>query len=561
MSVDTRPRYRPIAARHEPVAPRESARPEILRAEPDVAVDVVIVGSGCGGLATALFCAWRGLSVVLLEKAPEIGGTTRKSAFWTWVPNNPYLAEMGVADDANDFMRYCLRTARPEKYNPDAPFLGAAEGDYRLVQAIYEGTWPAVQELHDRGGLRFRPAPQFLDYLAHLEEDTVPYGRVMVPEDSNEEMTNGGLVAVESLSAACLAEGVEIRVGHRVQRLLLSEDGAVAGVMASTADGEEVRLAARLGVVFATGGFTHDRELAENFLAFPSVGGCAARTNEGDFVRIAPTVGAQLRNMQHAWRSAVPLERVAAGDPHMNATTSWPGDSMIGVNLEGRRCLNEKLPYNELAAEMGVWDSREARYPNLFMIQLWDQRAQDLCQAESNGSIVPTGFHDHVFSADSLERWVEIARQRLAALAPLTGGATMSDGFLMNLRSTIARWNRMAEAGVDEDFGRGAVAPDIEGFGGPVPDEEGRINPVMWPVAAEGPYYGAIVAAGTLDTKGGPKVDVDGRILDDLDEPIPGLFGVGNCVGAVQARSYWAGGATLGPMIAFARRIADRLAG
>lgn len=64
-----------------------------------------------------------------------------------------------------------------------------------------------------------------------------------------------------------------------------------------------------------------------------------------------------------------------------------------------------------------------------------------------------------------------------------------------------------------------------------------------------------------MDTKGGPKVDVDGRILDDGDEPIPGLFGVGNCIGAVQARSYWAGGATLGPMIAFARRIADRLAG
>jgi len=561
MTVDTRSRYRPIAARHAPVAPRQSARAEPVPAHPDESVDVVVVGSGCGGLATALFCAWRGLTVMLLEKAPEIGGTTRKSAFWTWVPNNPHLAAMGVVDDFEDFMRYCLRTARPEKYDPDAPFLGVSEGDYRLVQAIYEGTWPAVQELHDRGGLRFRPAPQFLDYLAHLEEDRVPYGRVMVPEESNEEMTNGGLVAVESLSAACQAAGVQIRVGHRVQRLLLSDAGDVVGVMAGTVDGEDLRITARRSVVFATGGFAHDPELVENFLAFPSLGGCAARTNEGDFVRIAPTAGAQLRNMQHAWRSAVPLERVAAGDPHMNATTSWPGDSMIGVNLDGHRCLNEKLPYNELAAEMGVWDSREARYPNLFMIQLWDQRAQDLCQAESNGSIVPAGFHDHVFSAETIEEWAQLAQRRLAALTHLTGGARISEDFLVNLRSTVSRWNHMAEAGVDEDFGRGDVAPDIDGFGGPIPQEEGRVNPVMWPMAEQGPYYGVIVAAGTLDTKGGPKVDVDGRILDDLDEPIPGLFGVGNCVGAVQARSYWAGGATLGPMIAFARRIAVHLAG
>jgi hypothetical protein len=55
----------------------------------------------------------------------------------------------------------------------------------------------------------------------------------------------------------------------------------------------------------------------------PSVGVCAARTNEGDFVRIAPTAGAQLRNMQYAWRCPIPLEKAAAQDPHMQGTTSF----------------------------------------------------------------------------------------------------------------------------------------------------------------------------------------------------------------------------------------------
>ena len=59
-----------------------------------------------------------------------------------------------------------------------------------------------------------------------------------------------------------------------------------------------------------------------------------------------------------------------------------------------------------------------------------------------------------------------------------------------------------------------------------------------------------------MSTKGGPKTDTDGRVLDDMDAPIPGLYGVGNCVASVSAGSYWAGGATLGPIMAFAYRAA-----
>jgi predicted oxidoreductase len=78
----------------------------------------------------------------------------------------------------------------------------------------------------------------------------------------------------------------------------------------------------------------------------------------------------------------------------------------------------------------------------------------------------------------------------------------------------------------------------------------------MWPIAGEGPYHAALVTGGTLDTKGGPKTTVDAQVVDDLDQPIPGLYGVGNCVASASRRAYWAGGATIGPMIAFAYRAA-----
>jgi 3-oxosteroid 1-dehydrogenase len=90
-----------------------------------------------------------------------------------------------------------------------------------------------------------------------------------------------------------------------------------------------------------------------------------------------------------------------------------------------------------------------------------------------------------------------------------------------------------------------------------VKEQPGRTNPTLWPLAEAGPYYAALVTGGTLDTKGGPQTDPDGRVLDDVGDPIPGLYGVGNRVASASAQAYWAGGATLGPIIAFAHRAAS----
>lgn len=547
--------FRIVAPKHEPVAARESALPS-RDDRFDLVTDVVIVGGGCAGLCAALFSRWLGDDVVLLEKAPELGGTTAKSGFWYWVPNNGPMQAAGLEDKEEDFLDYCARISRPEKYVHDSPTFGAADWEFSLYKAIYESTWPAVKLLADRGALPFRHAPEFVDYMGHLEQDKMPTGRVLVPAGSNEAMTDGGPVAVRSLTAAAVEAGVEIRTGHRVQRLVLAGFETV-GVVASTVGGDHLAIGARKGVIFCTGGFAHDSELCEHFLAVPSVGACAARTNEGDFVRIAPTAGAQLRNMQYAWRCPIPLEKAARRDPHMQGTTSFPGDSMICVNYKGERCLNEKLPYNEIVYRMYEWDGRNCEFPNRVLVQIWDRHSQESSQAKGSGNIVPEGFHWHVFGADTLQELTDEVAQRLAHYRDLTGGLELAPDFGTRLAATISRWNSMAIDGVDLDFQRGETVVDIEGFGGPVAAEEGKRNPVMWPIADVGPYYAALVAGGTLDTKGGPKVTPDGEVVDDLDRPIRGLYGVGNCVAAPQARAYWAGGGTLGPMIGLAYRAAE----
>src|SRR5919108_1110664 len=87
------------------VAARETARPAAGGGEFDREADVVVVGGGGAGLPAALFARWLGDDVVLLEKAPELGGTAKKAAFWYWVPNNAPMRAAGMTDAKDDFLR------------------------------------------------------------------------------------------------------------------------------------------------------------------------------------------------------------------------------------------------------------------------------------------------------------------------------------------------------------------------------------------------------------------------------------------------------------------------
>jgi 3-oxosteroid 1-dehydrogenase len=537
------------------IAPRESAAP-VAAASFDAEADIVVVGGGGGGLPAALFSRWLGDEVILLEKAPELGGTARKAAFWYWVPNNAAMRALGVQDREEDFLRYVARLSRPHQYDPDGPTLGLDEREYRLCKAIYESASPATELLQEKDALPYRHCAEVPDYWAELPEDKAPTGRVLVPRDARESMSDGGQVAIRTMSAAARRDGVDVRTSHRVQRLV-TNDRAVVGVEATASDGTLQRIRARKAVIFATGGFTHNKELRQNFLNVPVYGGCAANTNEGDFVAIASAVGAQLRNMNYAWMCPVPLEKAVAGWPDLSGMFSVAGDSMIFVNKHGKRVVNEKLPYNELAQAFFQWDPVAGEYPNLVLLQLWDQRSQDHSASEEYGRlIVPPGYDDsHVIKGTTLEELGSGIAERLGRYAGVIGGLRLSDDFLPNLRASIARFNELAAKGVDEDFHRGERAVQLL-FNGLVKEEPDRTNPTMWPISERGPYYAALVTGGTLDTKGGPKTTADGQLVDDMDRAIRGLYGVGNCVASPSARAYWAGGGTLGPIIAFAYRAA-----
>jgi 3-oxosteroid 1-dehydrogenase len=538
-----------------PVAQRESAAP-VAASGFDAVTDVVVVGGGGGGLPVALFSRWRGSEVILLEKASELGGTARKAAFWYWVPNNKAMQGSGMADTEDDFLRYVARVSRPTTYDPDAPYFGMSDWEWGIARGIYESAAPAAELLAEKQALPYRHVDFVPDYYAHLSEDKAPQGRVLIHRDAKESMTDGGIQSIRTMTDAAERDGVDIRLRHRVQRLITT-GGAVVGVEASTPDGTVHRIGARKAVIFATGGFTHNEEMRQNFLSIPAVGGCAVVTNEGDFVAMATAVGAQLRNMTGAWMCPVPLEKAHAHDPNMTGMFMTGGDSLILVNKHGRRVVNEKIPYDDLAQSFYAWDYDECDYPNRVLVQIWDQRSQDHSAGGEFGRLItpPGGDDRHVLRGDTLEELHTALAERLARISHLTANFTLADDFLDQLRATINRFNTFAEEGVDEDFHRGEH-PIAMVLNGEDKDEPERRNPTMWPISGSGPYYATLLAGGTLDTKGGPKTSPDGHVLDDMGTPIRGLYGVGNCVASASGKGYWGGGSTLGPIIALAYRAA-----
>jgi hypothetical protein len=152
-----------------------------------------------------------------------------------------------------------------------------------------------------------------------------------------------------------------------------------------------------------------------------------------------------------------------------------------------------------------------------------------------------------VIKSATLDELRQRITERLDHLAQDVQGFSLDPEFTDGLKATIDRFNGFADAGVDADFGRGNLSNQHYSE----PARPNLKNNTMAPLRAEGPYYAMILGAATLDTKGGPKIDTKGRVLRPDGQPIPRLYGAGNCIASPAAAAYWGGGSTLGPALVF----------
>jgi 3-oxosteroid 1-dehydrogenase len=527
----------------------------------DLDSDVVCIGGGAAGCAAAVTATERGAKVILLERAPMLGGTTRKSGGVAWVPNHSLLRKQGIKDEKSDCMAYMARFAYPHRYVAGHPTLGLDARSHSVLNAFYDHGAEAIDKLMSSGAVQFgtflvggKPSP---DYADHLPENKVPAGRALVPLDADGKLMAGtvghGGRIVDACEAWLLKRGASVLTEHRVTRVV-QEDGRVIGVEAETG-GRTVRIRARKGVVFATGGYAHNEDMIQRHLRF-LYGSCAVPQSQGDFVNIAGAVGAAMGQMDLAWRTQVVLEQ--ALENHVLAVGVFfvPSDSMVLVNKYGRRAVNEKRNYNDRTRVHYTYDPVAEEYPNQFLYMVFDERSRD---AFGGAYPIPVDAKtSYLISGNTLEELAANIRARMAGIASRTGGAGIAPSFEANLADTVKRFNEYARQGKDPEFGRGAQSYDREWQSyfsmmreGSRQKANDMPNPTMYPIADQGPYHAIILAAGALDTNGGPLTNEHGQVLATNGAPIPGLYGAGNCICSPTRDAYMGAGGTLGPAMTF----------
>jgi 3-oxosteroid 1-dehydrogenase len=556
-------------------------------------VDLLVVGSGAGGMTAALAAHSRGLRTLIVEKAAKFGGSGALSGGGIWMPGAGALVRDGydgteeesltylkaltqglVSEErllaylrqgpaALDFLerlgprlRFKWKPGYPD-YFPKEPG-GSSEG--RSLNALridlrelgedlpnlqigpsIRGFWVTTQELRDLYGLRqtWRGKVSFLKILWRMARARV----------TGERINTLGAALVARLFLATRDAGIPLWLNAPLTELATEEDGGVNGAVIMK-DGRSVTVTAR-AVLLASGGFDHDLHMRQEFnpelKADWSLG---AAEVTGDGLKLARSLGAATDLMDSAWWFPV---------------IDWPDGrlqfllnermvpSQFIVNAAGQRYVNEAAPYTEFGRAM-IEGQRTgvAHIPSWMIMDAHTWRhyviSGHLPMPKIPFAPVPTGMKPPKkwLNDDGAMRGAETLRELAVRI-----GVDPD-----RLERTAARFNELARRGIDEDFHRGDNPYDNY-YGDPT-----LPNPNLAPLR-KGPYYAFRIVPGDLGTNGGLVTDEHARVLTESGRPIAGLYATGNVTASVMGESYAGPGATLGPTMAFgyvaANHVADRV--
>ncbi|GAA3301089.1 FAD-dependent oxidoreductase [Glutamicibacter nicotianae] len=548
--------------------------------------DLLIVGSGVAGMATAIRAAHDGLNVIVAEKSPHFGGTTALSAGWSWVPGNRKGAA-ATGDTRAEAEEY-LKALAPDSYNakgvegfldtvPEA--IDFFENDTDVVFSYPEKAPDYQMDLPGAklGGRAILPSDADVRMLGERRKEIQPYlssytvfGYMpQVGPDLNQflhanqspksftyvaakllktwadialhgqpiKRTNGSALMVRMVRSA-LDAGVRVWTGTPVQELCTAADGSVTGAVLGGKHAGIVN--AKLGVVLAGGGFSADDELRQKYFAHDTLGGqhfTPTQGHDGSSARMAMDVGGRINNSVSSvasWAPVTVFKYLRGGGqrlfPHLRQI-GLPG--MITVDRDGKRFGNEALSYHDFGRQMLDHHSNEQ---DVYAWIIGDKRLMDKYGiGYAKPWPVPRGFFRRIGYLNKGRTVADLAQQ--IGVDP------------KGLEQTIERFNRDALAGNDTEFGRGSTA--YNHFRG---DMEHKPNPNLAPLA-KGPFYAAKVQMGDIGTFAGIDVDESSRVVRADGSRIEGLYSVGATAVSVFGGGYPGYGSHIGPALVFGYRL------
>ena len=545
--------------------------------------DVLVIGSGAGGLSTAVTAAVQGLDVVVTEKASVFGGTTAVSGGWLWIPNTPHAKKAGQSEPIDQVKTY-LKNVLLEKYDEDrihqyltkAPEMvdffenstavkfnpgamvpdffdieGSRVGWRSVVAAPFDGRElgqnlhllkPAIPET-TVWGMGIASGPDMKHFIntfravssfAYATKRVLRHFMDLIFHKRSTQIVNGNALVARLLKSA-LDQQVKLLPNHAATDLVY-EQGEVKGAVFQTPNGR-VKIMAKHGVVLATGGFPHDETRKKQLFKHVAEGtphySAAPETNTGDGIKLAENIGAEIDQTlpwSGAWApvSLMPrLDGTLGRFPHL-VERGKPG--LIAVLKNGQRFTNEGESYPLFIKDL-LKNTRKGELAHCWLI--CDHK---FIRRYGLGAVKPFPI--------SMKPWLENGylkrAEHLKDLAKQCG--IDAEAF----EQSVSSYNIHAKQGLDPEFNRGTT-PYQKAQG----DADHRPNPCIAAIE-HGPFYAVKVVPGSLGTFAGLITDNDARVLDQSTHlPINGLYAVGNDMNSIMGGQYPSGGITLGPAMTF----------
>ena len=481
----------------------------------DAEADVVIIGSGGGGLVSAIRLANAGLSTIVLEKQGLTGGTTRCGGFFV---------NLGGHKQAN-----AVEWALPSyPYDPDkiAQWINSTyfqlTGDPALLRAMAVKGPECIDWMIDDLGCALVPGGPNPADTGTLYDD----GQITKFNSIN---INNHLM--DQITEVALERGVDIRTLTGAEALVV-EDGRVVGVKAE--DGTFYR--GDKAVFLMAGGFEMNRAMLKKYAPFiaDGIANCACPPyNYGEVIRMAQGAGADLSGYGGTasfdggvwWRPYdeydPDLESHVNKDGNQAVRQPWLRINQLGERVPFFSSTGVSYPYAclENSDGNGLTDggSVDAVQPGGGVFVCFDSKFDELLQQNYFGQsvcrvakMIPeddplkdrvpdwqrdwhTGFN--IMVDEGVIKKCDTVEELEAALG-------LSEGLLV---AEVEKWNAACEAG--EDYA-----------------EVYKYDPSWLVSIDEPPYYGCKIGAHVFTTKCGVRINKNMQVINTDGKVIEGLY-------------------------------------
>ena len=502
--------------------------------------DIVVVGFGGAGAATAIAAADHGASVIVLEKQPAdrhtpstymsggivmgVSDVERAALYMDRCSGGmiPFAVSRAWAVMAADLVAWL------ERIGADLALVKVGEGE----NTQFEG-FDAVE-----AWTQSRPPSDF-DPLVRDLSAPATVGALASGMNTGEAGRRTGAEYFESLRRVVASRpGIRVLYGCPAARLIQDGAGRVTGVRvtgvrvsgagAGAGAGASVEVRARRGVVLTCGGYEWNDEIKINALKASPIYFYGNPGNTGDGIRMAQAVGADLWHMNQMIGRAI--GHFSEDGREYNFVIGIHPPGYLITDKYGQRFANEVSQAqmkHSFYYELLKYDAEKQEYPRNPCYWVFDERRLSAAPLVSlRSGFVRAGYYD--WSPDNSREvakgWIKKADD-VASLGKLAGLADPDA-----LAETVARYNAGCAAGSDE-------------FGRPLD----TLVPLDSP-----PYYCVALYPGGSNTCGGPRRDERARVLDAFGDPIPGLYAAGE-LGEAVGLLYPANGANLSESICFGR--------